>query len=424
MSTASVTLPAAVRSTNDLSLGLLRQPREVLFGPGQRRQVPRIVAALGQRVLLVTDARMATTPEFTEMVDGLTAAGATVSVYSETEPELPRSNVLDVQTRFGDVPIDVIIGLGGGSCMDMAKVASVVLTHGGDVRDYFGEFRGPGPGIPVVTIPTTGGTGAEVTCISVIFDDEHGIKVGVASPHLEAVATIIDPEFTLSAPAGLTAATGADALSHLVESFTGRAKNPTPADISLKLYVGKNVLADTLARTGLQLAGRALTAIVADPKDVQARTDQMFAAYCAGMAINTAGTAGIHAIQTPIGNLTHTPHGIGVGALMPYVMRYNLPSRVPEFAEIGRLLGVADDVSDELGQARAGIERIDEILASLGIPADLAALGMKEDDLEQAAAQAMLATRLTDNNPRPLSEESVLWILRRAYAGDRSWEQD
>jgi alcohol dehydrogenase class IV len=424
MSTASVALPTASRSTNDLNLGLLRQPREVLFGPGQRRQIPRVVAALGSRVLLITDARMATTTEFTEMVDGLTEAGVTVSVYSETEPELPRANVLEVQRRFGSVDIDVIIGLGGGSCMDMAKVASVVLTHGGDVRDYFGEFKVPGPGIPVVTIPTTGGTGAEVTCISVIFDDEHGVKVGVASPHLEAVATIIDPEFTLSAPAGLTAATGADALSHLVESFTGRAKNPTPTEIASKLYVGKNVLTDTFARTGIQLAGSALLAIVADPKDVRARTDQMFAAYCAGMAINTAGTAGIHAIQTPIGNLTHTPHGFGVGVLMPYVMRYNLPARVPEFAEIGRLLGVADGLSDELEQAKAGIERLDEILLALGIAADLEALGMKEEDLEHTAAQAMLATRLTDNNPRPLTEESVLWILRRAYVGDRSWEQD
>jgi alcohol dehydrogenase class IV len=301
-------------------------------------------------------------------------------------------------------------------------VVSVVLTGGGDVRDYYGEFRVPGPGLPVVTIPTTGGTGAEVTCISVIFDQVKGMKVGVASPHLEAAAAIIDPELTLTCPPGLTAATGADALTHLVEAFTGRAKNPTPEEVARKLYAGKNVLADVYARTGLAIMGRSLEAVAADPADLKARSDTMFAAYCAGMAINTAGTAAAHAIQSPVGNLTHTPHGMGVGALLPYVMRYNLPARVAEFAEIGRLLGAGEAGQPELGQARAGIERVDAILAALGVPGDLKALGLAEADFGYVADQSLLATRLTDNNPRPLTWDGVTAILRRGYAGDRSWD--
>jgi len=422
MSTMSRVLPAAVPSVNSSGLGLVRQPASVLFGPGQRRQAPRIVASLGRHALVVTDARMATTAEFTELTDGLSAEGVDVSVFAEAEAELPRENVAEAVRRFADQPVDVLVGIGGGSCMDLAKVVSVVLANRGDVRDYYGEFLVPGPGLPVVTIPTTAGTGAEVTCISVIFDRDKGMKVGVASPYLEAVAAIIDPELTLSCPSGLTAATGADALTHLIEAFTGRAKNPSPEEMARKLYVGKNVLADVYARAGLTLVGTSLEAVAANPSDLRARSDTMFAAYCAGMAINTAGTAAAHAIQSPVGNLTHTPHGMGVGALLPYVMRYNLPARVAEFAEVGRLLGACEPGQPELGQARAGIERVDAILAALGVPGDLKALGLAAGDVGYVADQALLATRLTDNNPRELTREGVLSILEKGYAGDRSWD--
>lgn len=416
-----MTAVAPRRTVNELGLGLLRQPPTVLFGPGQRRQIPQLVAGIAEHVLMVTDARMAESPEFIAIVDGLTERGVTAVVYAGTEPDLPRRNVIDIVERFGAADIDAIVGIGGGSCMDLAKVASIVLAHGGDVRDYYGEFVVPGPGCPVITVPTTGGTGAEVTCISVVYDEDEAMKVGVASPHLEAYAAVIDPELTLTCPPGLTAAAGADALSHLVESFTGRAKNPSADDLATKLYAGKNLLADTYARTGLALLNTSLPAVAAAPGDLQARSDTLFGAYCAGMAINTAGTAGAHAIQSPIGNLTHTPHGFGISALLPYVMRYNLPTRIPEFAEIGRLLGVASPTDPELTQAHRAIERIEAILASLGAPLDLRTLGLRPHDFDFVAEQAMLATRLTANNPRELTADSVVGILERGYDGDLSW---
>lgn len=417
--TAMVTEPT--RTTNDLGIGLLRQPTAVLFGPGQRRQIPRVVKALGEHVLMVTDARMAASEEFSTTVEELAHQGVSVSVYDGTEPDLPRRNVVDIVERFGSTSVDAIVGIGGGSCMDLAKVAAAVLTHGGDVRDYYGQFLVPGPGIPVVTVPTTGGTGAEVTCISVVFDEDQGMKVGVASPHLEAHTAIIDPELTLTCPPGLTAASGADALSHLVESFTGRAKNLGPEQLATTLYAGKNVLADVYARTGLTLLNRSLPAVAADPGDLAARSDTLFGAYCAGMAINTAGTAGAHAIQSPIGALTHTPHGFGISALLPYVMRYNLPTRLPEFAEIGRILGAADARESEEHQAHSAIERIEAILQTLGAPLDLRTLGLQAKDFGFVAKQSMLATRLTANNPRELTEDAVVTILERGYDGDRSW---
>lgn len=409
---------------NDISLGLLRQPKTVIFGPGQRQHLPSLAKEHGNRVLVVTDARMTTTSEFAELLAALDTEGLETHVFGEVDAELPRENIQLAAERFGSAGIDVVIGVGGGSCLDMAKVTSLVLTHGGDIRDYYGENLVSKPVIPVITVPTTAGTGAEVSCIGVVFDTERGVKVGVASAYLEPVATVIDPEFTLSAPPGLTAATGADALSHLIETFTDLAKNPSLQEMQNYLYVGKNLLTDIYCRHGLHLLNSSLERLVANPTDLNARADTMLAAYCGGMALNTAGTAAVHALQSPIGGLTHTPHGFGVGVLLPYVMRFNLPSRVSVFAELGRLLGVSTTATSELEQAKAGIERVDHLLAVLGVPADLAELGVKEADLSLIAEQAMLSTRLLANNPREMSQSDALVVLQRAYAGDRSyWEQ-
>lgn len=408
---------------NELDLGLVRQPATVLFGPGQRRQLPAAVARFGRRTLLCTDDRMAGDPVFLDLVRAIAGRGVEVEVYAKVEPDLPRENLVDVLAVHGGSAFDVVVGIGGGSVMDFAKVASQLLAHGGDVRDLYGENVVERPGIPLITVPTTGGTGAEVTCISVVYDADRGMKIGVASPYLEPVMAIVDPELTLTCPPGLTAATGADALTHLVETFTDRAKNPTPEQIEAHLYVGKNVLTDVYCRHGLALANSAFARVVADPSDLSARTDTMMAAFCGGMALNTAGTAGAHAIQSPIGALTHTAHGFGVGALLPYVMRYNLPTRVEEFAEIGRVLDVADTGGSIEAQAQAGIRRVEELLDTIGCPLNLKVLGLEPDQFEYVADQALLATRLTANNPRDLDKDGILAILERGYHDDRSWWQ-
>jgi len=409
------------RTTNTLDLGLLRQPSTVLFGPGQRRQLPAIVARYGDRALVCTDERMASDAVFVQLVEAVEARGVAVSVYSKVEPDLPRENLVDVLDVHGGQDFDVIVGIGGGSVMDFAKVASILLARAGDVRDLYGENVVAGPGIPLVTVPTTAGTGAEVTCISVVYDADKGMKVGVASPFLEPAAAVIDPELTLTCPPGLTTATGADALSHLVESFTSRAKNPSAEEIEAHLYVGKNLLTDLYCRQGLALVNTSFARVVKNPADLSARTDTMMAAFNAGMAINTAGTAGAHAIQSPIGALTHTPHGLGVGALLPYVMRYNLPARVEEFAQIAQILGVAEPGASLEAQAHAGVTRVDELLEILGCPLNLKDLGLVPAQFDFVAGQAMLATRLTANNPRELSHDSVVAILQRGYDDDRSF---
>lgn len=407
--------------TNDINLGLLRQPATVLFGPGQRRQIPQLVAQIGSSVLICTDDRMATTDEFSQLVSGLQDIGCEVFVFSRTLPDLPRENIMTVLQEFESADVDVVLGLGGGSCLDMAKAASLMLQHGGDVRDFYGENQVPGPTLPIVTVPTTAGTGAEISNFAVVFDSERGVKVGVGSAHILPRIAVIDPELTLSCPPGLTAATAADALSHLVESFTDRAKNPTGEQLANQLYVGKNLLTDVYCREGLRLLARSMDKVVEDPSNLEVRTDLMMAALCGGMALNTAGTAACHALQSPIGNLTHTAHGFGVGALLPYVMRFNMVAHLDAFVDLARAVGVYDEAVSDVENAQVCIERIDQLLESVGCPSTLAELGLDSADIDQVATQALLATRLTANNPREINHESAVAILTRAHRGDKSW---
>ena len=409
------------RLHNDLGLGLVRQPKTVLFGPGQRSQLGLQARRIGTTALVVTDERMATTEEFAGMVADMEGQGMTVTVFDGALPDLPRQNVLDVVAAVGDAVPDVIVGLGGGSCMDLAKAVSVVLAHGGDVRDYFGEFAVPGPCVPLITIPTTGGTGAEVTSLAIVFDDATQMKMAIADAHIAPMVALIDPELTLTCPPGLTAATAADAVSHLIEAFTAKPKNPTPEELAREIYVGKNRITDMFCLEGLRLMNRSLEVVVSEPSNLEARSDVMFAAYCAGMAINTTGTAAAHAIQSPMAAFGHAPHGFGVGALLPYVMRFNLPYCTSEFAEIGRVLGVADETQPELEQARAGIERIEALLRATGAPLEIASLGVEEGHVDQIATSSVKATRLVKNNPAPMTPDSVKALVRRALAGDRSW---
>jgi alcohol dehydrogenase class IV len=406
---------------NRLGLGFVRQPKFVLFGPGQRRQLGLMAKGLGANALVVTDARMATTAEFKAMLADLAEQGLKTLVYDKALPDLPRGNIVEAAAVARGKSVDLVIGIGGGSCLDLAKAVSVVLANGGDVRDYYGEFRVPGPGLPIVAVPTTGGTGAEVTSIAVIFDEESRMKMAITDAHIEPTAAIIDPELTITCPPGLTGATAADAISHLVEGFTARPKNPSPQELATKIYVGKNRITDMFCIKGLELMNASVAKVVADPTNLAARSDVMFAAYCAGMVINTTGTAAAHAIQSPIAAFSHAPHGFGVGALLPYVMRFNLPYCTSEFAEIGRVLGAAQPTQPEIEQAKAGISRIEDLLAAVGAPLDLKAIEVKPEHFDAVAESSLKASRLVLNNPAPMTVENVTALLRRGYDDDRSW---
>lgn len=397
-------------------MGLLRSPRTVLFGPGQRRQLGREVARLGRTALLCTDRRLGASAELAEMTSDLRDHGVEVHLWTDTEAELPVQGIKSCAEAVADIPVDVVVGVGGGSCLDMAKAVALLLTHGGPLERFYGEEAVDGAVLPIVAVPTTGGTGSEVTPVCVVNDDRQELKTGISSTHLIPTVAICDPELTLTCPPGLSASAGADALTHLVESFTA-VRRPSSVLSEGRVFVGKNVISDSYTRWALPLLAAALPAVLEDPSDLEARSDVMLAANAGGFALGVAGTAAAHALQYPLGALTHTPHGVGVGALMPYVMRYNAPARTAEMAEIGQLLGGTG--ADETELAQAGIDAVETLLGRVGIPSTLAELGLAEYQLPSLAVLGLRSARLVQNNPRPLDEEAMLDIVTDAYNGTR-----
>jgi alcohol dehydrogenase class IV len=396
----------------------VRLPREILFGKGQRRVLPGIAAKYGRRALICTDERFAASEPFGEIVNALRAASIETFVYDRTLPDVPRDSVAICVSEARDFKPDMVIGIGGGSCLDMAKCAALLLTHGGKLQDYYGEFKVPGPTLPVIAVPTTAGTGSEVTPVAVISDPERTLKVGISSPHLIAAVALCDPELTATCPPSLTAVAGADALTHAIEAFTAAKRGTDPTLPQQHVFIGKSALTDHFALLAIKLLGRSLERAYRDGSDEDARADVMMGALAAGCAFGTAGTAAAHAVQYPVGALTHTPHGLGVATMMPYVMTYNLAAATAEIAEIGVALDLEPRDGGADAMARAAIEEIRRLFLAIDITPNLAALGLPADKLEWAAEQALGIDRLIKNNPRPFDITAMRRLVKAAYDGD------
>lgn len=398
--------------------GALRLPRSILFGPGQRAALGSVAGHIGQRALLCTDQRQAAQPEFEAMLADLAAHGVETRVFDGTIPDLPLGSIESCVADLAETAFDMVIGIGGGSSMDMAKVVAVLLTHGGSPRDYYGEFAVPGPVLPLIAVPTTSGTGSEVTPVAVISDEERGAKIGIASPHLIPLVAICDPELTVTCPPSLTAISGADALTHAVEAFTTLARPLDPLMTEQHVFVGKNVLTDHFAKLAVANLFAYLERACRDGSDVEAREGVMLAALAAGCAFGTAGTAAAHALQYPVGNLTHTAHGAGVATLLPYVMQYNRSACPEAFADLADTIGITAGTLTERSQAF--IDAAAELLVRIGIPASLADLGLDAQQQDYVAEYSLNAARLIKNNPRPLDLTAMQAITRAAFTGDRA----
>ena len=270
--------------------GALRLPASVIFGSGQRAAIGMMTAQIGKRALICTDARLGGDAQFKAIVSDIQANGVETKVYDRTEADLPINGISACVAECADFKPDVVLGIGGGSCMDMAKCVAVLLQHGGSLRDYYGENKIPGPVAPVIAVPTTSGTGSEVTPVAVIADTERGTKVGISSPYLIPRVAVCDPEMTVSCPPSLTAVSGADALTHAIESYTAASRTVTPDLIVKNVFVGKNVLSDTFGLLALTNIFKALRTAVKDGKNIEAREQMMLASLAAGCAFGAAGT--------------------------------------------------------------------------------------------------------------------------------------
>jgi len=397
-----------------------RAPRQIVVGAGQRRSTAAYAKGLGDRALIVTDSYMGQQPALTELVAQLAAVGVAADVFDGVEPEVPLDCVARIVKQGKAFGPDLIIALGGGSCMDAAKITSLILAHGGAVQDYYGEFQVPGPVLPIIALPTTAGTGSEVTPVAVVADPDKTLKVGVASPELIPYIAICDPELTRTCPGSLTAISGADALTHAIEAFTAKKREPVHDLSTSHVFLGKNDFSDHYALAAIGRISRSLERAVSHGDDMAAREDMVWGSMLAGLAFGVAGTASAHALQYPIGALTHTAHGSGVACLMPYVMEFNRPSCPAVFAQIADAMGVPASVEGEEARSFAAIDAVDAIFRKIGIPRATADLGLTTDQIDWTVDQSLAITRLMKNNPRELDSGSTKRLLQAAQSGART----
>ena len=390
---------------------------QLVFGWGAVRQLSSLMLRRKfQRVFLVTDRILAANGILDRVRGPLVEAGLEVDVFDGGEPE-PSLNAaimtLEQARRFRP---DVILGLGGGSNMDLAKVTAAAFSHDGSPGDYFGWDRVPGPVVPLVCVPTTSGTGSEVSHAAVLTDTANAMKVSMLSNYLRPAIAVVDPELTLSCPPKVTADSGIDALTHAIEACTAVDFDKLALeDGETAAYEGRTPLGECLAEKAISLIGQHLITAVHEPNNRAARDGMSLAATLAGMAFSNCAVAIVHALEYPLGGALHVSHGAGNGLLLPFVMRYNLPERHATFARIATLLGEQTTGLDEVTAAELAITAVEKLKRAINIPERIRDIGGREGQLPGFAAKSFAIKRLMMVNPRQPTEADLLGILRDAF---------
>jgi len=389
--------------------GMLRLPVHVQVGFGAIAEVAPIVAAHGSRALLVADPFLADDPVLLRLRGEMERAGVAVRPYTEISPELPAESLVAAAHEAAGFDPDVVVAIGGGSALDAGKLIALLLAHGGPLSRYYGENRVPGAVVPIVAVPTTAGTGSEVTPVAVVSDPERAMKVGISSPYLIPVAALVDPELTLGAPPTVTAYSGIDALVHAVESYTAAT---LPGAGPLPVFTGRNALTAPLSLAAAARIHRWLPVAVSTPGDRQARGEMALGALQAGIAFGPTGTHLSHALQYPLGSMTKTPHGLGTGLFLPYVLDALL-THPPTAERLG-------DLADAVGLGRDGgafVRSIVDLNAAIGVPASLRDLDVQPGQLPDLADGALGSARLIAIAPVPVDRELLMSILTAAQQG-------
>lgn len=390
---------------------------EWIFGANATRQLGEVALRLGlERILVVTDPVLVQAGLVDAVQGPLSEAGVRVELFSGGEPEPSLEAAYKAIAVGREFRPDGILGLGGGSNMDLAKIVSVVLAHGGTPSMYFGDSKVPGPVLPLLCLPTTAGTGSEVSAAAVLTDTANAMKVSTLSNHIRPRVALVDPLLTHTCPPKVTADSGIDALTHAIEAFTAvdNATFPLPPG-EKSVYQGKNPMADVIAEKAIALVGQYLRRAVRDGSDTEAREGMALAATLGGLAFSNAGVAVVHALEYPVGGAVHCSHGAGNGLLLPHVMRFNLEARPAAFARIAALLGENITGLSETEAAHRAVEAVDRLKADIGIPARLRDLGVTQEQLPLFAEKAFALKRILRVNPRPVSQADLEKILRSAW---------
>jgi alcohol dehydrogenase len=344
-----------------------------------------------RRALLVTDPGFLRTGLVDVPAASLQAAGLAVEIYSQVMADPPEAVVLEAVAAARAFGADIVIGLGGGSSMDVAKLIAVLADSEQPISAIYGIGNVKGKRLPLVQIPTTAGTGSEVTNIAIVTTGAT-TKMGVVAPQLYADLALLDAELTVGLPPPVTAATGIDAMVHAIEAYTSKHK--------------KNPLSDILARKALGLLSANLIKACEDGRNLAARQAMLLGALLAGQAFSNAPVAAVHALAYPIGGIFHVPHGLSNSLVLPHVLRFNAPEAAGLYAELAEIVVPAASGSTE-ARAEALAVAMQQIAIVTGIERTLQQVGITEADLDRLADDAMLQTRLLGNNPRTVTRDDA-----------------
>lgn len=376
-------------------------PRKTIVGAGTVRQIGSEALALGHRTFLVTyrPGRFTATGIPGEVEHLLEVVGVEVVCYS-VEPEPDIASIDEGTQRCREAGCDLVIGLGGGSALDTAKAIALLTKHDGSIRDYqMGEMRFKFPGLPVIAVPTTAGTGSEATMVSVVTNKEAGVKKSVSHPFMVPQVVLLDPELTLHLPSQLTATTGFDALSHALESFVSLNAHP---------------FCEALALRALELIGENLPRAVTHSADLVARSNMLIASYLAGLSLS-AGVGAAHILAQPIGAVTGLPHSDSIAILLPHVVRANLGYALEKYRRAAGALGERVDDVDANAAAAKIVHALERLLRETRQAPRLRDHGVTEADLHDIVEVTLRSQMHIKTNPRPVDVDLLMSLLQEAF---------
>jgi alcohol dehydrogenase len=372
----------------------------IIMGPGASKTIGDEVKSKGIKIaLIVTDKGVVAAGLLNNIENSLKAAGIKFSVFDSVEPDPRYEIVADCVAMAVKEKAEMLIGIGGGSPMDISKTAAIMLTNKLPIGQYFGTNLIPNPGIPVILVPTTAGTGSEVTPIAILSDEGEKLKKGIVSPYLYPSMGILDPELTVGLPPAVTAATGMDALIHAIEAYTS---------------VNATAITDMYCEKAIELIYGNIRTAYAKGDNLLARTAMMEGALLAGIGFANAGVTAVHAFAYPIGAEFHIPHGIANTLMLPHVIRFNVLGNLDKFAKLAPSFCISTSGLDKLHIVDKVVEVIDRLTDDLRVPRHLSEFGVKEKDIGMLADGVMKVTRLLANNPRTLYLNDAKAIYKAA----------
>ena len=376
----------------------LLQPAKIQFGTGCLEIFCNDFLASGKKRLFILTAPVLR-PLLTKMDETLQSGGVQLSYFDDIRQEPTVNDFHTIVDKAREFQADSVIGVGGGSVLDLAKLVATLLYSDQQVEQLFGTGLVKQRGVWFACIPTTSGTGSEVSPNAILLDENDNLKKGIVSPHLMADAAYIDPQLTWTVPAKVTAETGMDALTHCIEAYTNKFAHP---------------LIDVYALNGIRLIAANLLKAVKNGKDQEAREALSLGSMYGGMCLGPVNTAAVHALSYPLGGMFHLSHGLSNAILLPTVMKFNRPACVERYAQVAIACGVQPGKNDE-ETAERGVDFIYQLSKDCGIPTTLSEIGVPQTAVDEMAKSAMEVQRLLKNNPRVVTEEDARDIYNSLY---------